>query len=307
MTSRGTEKHPTLLLFVWLIVTRVVSSSNNIQEMYRRLRVPRGYFLPMEGHQPGVGTDGDCALACTMAGDGICTVYKMVGSTQCLIGTLNLTNPIVPDYIPDGTDVMVQAGKFQQNAIKIPHVASLKGVATNLDSPVENVTQFSPINIPRLPHVTSDKRIFGWADYNGGIVSCGVAVGQEVVKKCWLWKFNLGRWTELRGTLHHGHFQGQLVQSRGHLWIFMGKYVAGGGTNHKKVESYDPKQGVWKEEPEANVEYAVRLFATLVFDDTKVRQFNSNQFFLSNNCFCSDPPGWWGANCRRGGDKHLCI
>ncbi len=289
MTSTGTKEnpdcHPGLLLSILTLLAKV-ASSNTIEETYRSLRVPNGYFLPIGGQQPGVGTDGDCALACTLTKDDICTTYQMAGSNQCLIGTLNLTNPFVPDYIPDGTNIMVRTGKYQRNAVKIPHVASMKGgVITNLDSPLENTTQFLPLDISRLPHMTSNKRIFGWTDYNGGIVSCGVGVGQEVVKKCWLWKFNSGRWTQLAGTLHYGHFQGQLARTGNHLWIFMGKYVAGGGTNYKKVESYDLSRGEWKEEPEADVQHAVRLFTTVVFDDTKVRLWNSNHFFAPNSCF----------------------
>ncbi len=235
-----------------------------------KLRVPDGYFLEMEGHAfRQYRTHSDCAFACSY--EEACEAFAVQGG-KCAIGTMNMTDPHVPSFVLDGTDVMVKKTKVAFNDVSVPHIAGL-GVNPDLilDAaiPVDG-TEFSSVPVPRYPNKEDDRSLFGLTDYRGGLVACGGTEAGDAVRTCHRWSFRSGAWSPMGGELTHNHFEGQLVAVGHTLWMFMGRQTQGGGP-HKRVESYDTRLGEWREEPDADVNNGVHYFAAAVYSDTKVR------------------------------------
>ncbi len=176
-------------------------------QFFVKLRVPDGYFLEMqENPHKEFGTRPDCAFGC--AAEAGCEAFVVRGG-KCALGTMNMTNPNVPSFVPDGMDIMVKKDKVALNALSIPHIGSL---TLDLDVPhdtaVVNATDFPPVQMPRYPGKEAGGSIFGVTNYKSGLVACGGTSGGATVKTCRRWSFHSGEWTEMRGELWDAHFDG---------------------------------------------------------------------------------------------------
>ncbi len=250
-----------------------VWSTGTMEETFVKMRVPTGYFPPLEEVSVTRATSAMCVFLC-VANPG-CKGFVFAG-TQCTLGTLDLSvGPYVATFIPEGLDIMVQSDKVNFGALKVPHIGHLYVDTEGQDAAMNATIPAAPI--PRVPDsATHDKR-FGVLNYKEDIISCGGVVGATYEKKCWRWSFRSGAWSVMHGELNHLHFHGGLVQVAGKLWMIMGSSVHNTPVAVKKVETYDlraPWRG-WKEEPDADVEFAVTQFNAVVFDDAKVRRILS--------------------------------
>ena len=237
-------------------------------QFYVKLRVPDGYFLEMqENPHKEFGTRPDCAFGC--AAEAGCEAFVVRGG-KCALGTMNMTNPNVPSFVPDGMDIMVKKDKVALNALSIPHIGSLTlDLNVPYDTAVVNATDFPPVQMSRYPGKEAGGSIFGVTNYKNGLVACGGTSGGAIVKTCHRWSFHSGEWTEMRGELWHAHFDGGLVVLGDRLWMFMGA-PTDSSDSHRKVESYEMGPGRWREESDAGTEHPLAAFGAAVFDETKV-------------------------------------
>ncbi len=260
-----------LLLSCALISSAMGTLSS--QSSYIKLRIPGGYLQARNGEEEkAYGTKADCAFGCTLLGEAECTTFHF-RQDKCTLGTLNTTDPYIPSYVMDGTDVMVKPDKVSWEAVtNVTHLGFFGTQSTADFDDALHDDSFPPLPMPRIPKQKSGTGVFGYVHHKDGIITCGGLVGSTVIKKCWYWTFYSGFWYEMPGTLFHGHYYGQAVIVGDKIWMFMGKPTLNGAP-HKKVESYDMKLGHWSEEPEADVQYGVSYFQAVVYDETKVRFF----------------------------------
>ncbi len=261
-------------LILLCLFTSCVKCMLTHEKSFVKLRVPSDdYLLEISNHPyREYREQSDCAFACTFLEE--CEAFVILND-KCALGTMNMTDPHIPSYAPNGMDLMLRRDKVDLNSVSIWHLASLgiRSIYFVDDAVSVDGVDFSSVEMPKYPNKEQDTDIFGVTTYKDSLVACGGTSnsGATVLKTCYLFSFYNGAWTKMGGQLELGHFEGRLVVAGDKLWMFMGRADLSGGLPHLGVESYDLKRpGHWKREADAGVPEAVVWFAAAVYDETKV-------------------------------------
>ncbi len=256
------------ILVVCLLPEAVVCLTE--EASYVKVRVPQGYVKARDGEEEkAFGTRSDCAFGCTLVGEAECTAF-LFQQGECTLATIDAaSSKFVPSYVREGVDIMVRQEKISLGARIVPHIGFIGNDAgVEYDDALDH-PGFGPIDMPRQSEVQDDKKIFGTEMYKNGLFVCGNYVNNAIIKKCWQWTFHSGKWMEVPGDLMYGHFYGGVVVAGGKLWVFSGRPAP--STNPtRKVESFDLKLKVWKEEDDVAFSPGTSFFTAITFDDTKV-------------------------------------
>ncbi len=117
----------------------VVVGAALLQQNFKKLRVPDGYFLPLQNqvHSAALATKEHCSLACLL--DANCSAYQLRdGLGGCTLGSLNTTQPHVPGYVMEGEDLMVKSDRVEFDYWEEPHIGYLPAGETGIELLTEN-------------------------------------------------------------------------------------------------------------------------------------------------------------------------